>query len=289
MHRQARSGRGARTCEVCGGGLVPLRLGPADVLDRCRECGHLHRDLGSCPAGHRDLAYGGDPGLDRARLALTHRALTSGTAPRSVFEVGYGSGALLRRFVDRGAAVGGVDPGQLGVEVDPMVRKVGRLWNGSVESLPEGWFEADLVVAVHVLEHVEDPVSTLRRAASALAPGGRLVVITPAGDSWGLRAHGRSWWMLEDPTHVRFFTAASLRLAAEAAGLRPMRVDRLVVDSLATDAASLARRAGAGGPGGALAHRAVLGAAVASAPVVLGVRALAPRTRSTMRLVAEWH
>jgi SAM-dependent methyltransferase len=287
MRRQVPPGHGSRACEICGGTLDPLRLGPADVLDRCRECGHVHRDLTACPAGHRDFAYGGDPGLDRARLALTHRALVAGGPPRSVFEIGYGSGALLRRFVDRGAEVGGVDPDQLGVEVDPVVRAVGRLWAGSVESLPDGWFEADLVVAVHVLEHVEDPVSTLRRASALLAPGGRVVVVTPAGDSWGLRAHGSAWWMLEDPTHVRFFTSASLRRAAESAGLRPVAVDRLVVDSLSTDAASMARRFGVGGPGGALAHRSVLGAAVATAPVVLGVRALAPRTRSTLRLVAE--
>ncbi len=287
MRRQAGPAPGPRSCEVCGGPVGPVVLGPEDVLGRCGSCGHLHRDLASCPAGHRDLAYGGDPALDRARIALTHRALTAGSSPRSVFEVGFGSGALLRRFVDRGAVVGGVDPGQLDVAVDPVVAAVGRLWTGSVESLPDGWFEADLVVAVHVLEHVEDPVSTLRRAAAVVARGGRVVVLTPAGDSWGLRVHGRSWWMLEDPTHVRLFTAQSLRLAAEAAGLRPLRVDRLIGDSLTTDAASVARRLGAGGPRGALGHRAVLGGAVATVPAVLAMRAAAPRSRTTLRLVAE--
>lgn len=266
---------------------MPFVLGPTDVLDRCVACGHLHRDLGSCPAGHRDLAYGGDPGLDRVRLALTHHALSGRTAPRSVFEVGFGSGALLRRFLDDGALVGGVDPDQLAVAVDPQVRAAGRLWTGTVESLPDGWFEADLVVGVHVLEHVVDPRATLGKAATMLRPGGRAVFLTPAGDSWGPRTHGPSWWMLEDPTHVRFFSERSLLRAAEAAGLTRCRVDRVVVDSLSVDAASLARRRGVRDPGGVLARRSVRAAALASAPAVLALRALAPRARATLRLTAH--
>ena len=78
----------------------------------------------------------------------------------------------------------------------------------------------DLVYGVHVIEHVDDVRRTLEVARSVLAPGGRLVLVTPAADSWGLRLFGESWWLLEDPTHVRFFTMRSLRLACEGAGFR---------------------------------------------------------------------
>lgn len=281
------AGREGLPCEVCGAASAPRPLERGDVLDECTACGHLRRDLGRCPARHRDLAYGGDPGLDRIRLALTHRALVEGGQPGSVFEIGYGAGALLRRFLDAGARVGGVDPGQLGVEVDQEVLREGRLWTGGVETVPDGWFAADLVAGVHVIEHVPDPLATLRTAASLLAPGGRAVLVTPAADSWGLARYGSSWWMLEDPTHVRFFTARSLELAARRAGFTRVRVDRLLLDSLSVDVASVARRRGVGGSRGSLSSRGVLAAAAVTAPAVLGLRALRPRTRPTLRLTAS--
>ena len=275
-------------CEVCGTSLLERRIGAGDVLDVCPACGHIHRDLGRCPAFHRDVAYGGDPGLDRVRLGLTHRALLDGGRPASVFEIGFGTGSLLRRFHESGARIGGVDPGQLDVGVDEVVRREGRLWHGGVEDVPQGWFTADLVAGIHVIEHVPDPVGMLRTAASLLGPGGRAVFLTPAGDSWGPARYGSAWWMLEDPTHVRFFTARSLELAARAAGFTRVRVDRLVADSLSVDVASMARRLGVRGGHGVLARRGVLSAAAASAPVVLALRAAAPRTRATLRLTAQW-
>lgn len=245
------------------------------------------RSTTECPASHRDATYGGDPALDRARLALTHRVLLAGRHPRSVFEIGFGSGALLRRFHASGADIGGVDPHHLGVQVDPVVQSVASLWHGTLEDVPVGAFMADLVVGVHVIEHMEDPLNALRTAVMFLNDGGRLVLLTPAGDSWGPRVFGSAWWMLEDPTHVRFFTEQSLRAAAHLAGLVNIEVDRLIVDSISVDVASTARVLSTPGPEGVLARPYVKAAAVASIPAVLGVRTLLPRSRATLRLTAE--
>ena len=276
-------------CEICAAPVAERRLrGRGDnVLLECTECGHLHRDLLAAPAGHRDAAYGGEATLDRARLRLTHRLLTRDGHPSSVFEIGFGSGALLRMFLDGGARVGGVDPDQLRVGLDPVVERAGDLRRGRVEDLPEGTVDADLVVGIHVLEHVDDPARTLEAALRVTRPGGRAVFLTPGGDSLGPELHGAAWWMLEDPTHVRFFTADSLERAARAAGWSHVRVDRPVLDSLATDAASLARRLpGRERAGGVLSSRAALAGAALSAPVAAVARLAVPRLRPTLRLTA---
>lgn len=118
---------------MCGSSVVGEAIKGGCVLDRCTRCGHIERDLGRCPADHRDLAYGGEPTLDRIRLDLTHRELVRDGRPGRVLEIGYGAGSLLRRFLDDGAEVAGVDPDQLLVDVDPVVRAHGDLRVGGIE------------------------------------------------------------------------------------------------------------------------------------------------------------
>lgn len=277
-------------CEVCSASLRDRLLGGGAVLQECPRCGHLMRDLDRAPARHREHAYGGEPTLDTVRLRMTYAALRRAlpTAPASVFEIGYGSGVLLRRFLDDGAQVAGADPDQLQVDVDPLVSARGALVHGPVEAIEPGSVQADLVVGIHVLEHVQDPARTLAVARDLLRPGGMVQFLTPAGDSTGPRWWGEAWWMLEDPTHVRFFTADSLTRLARAAGLVDVHVRRPVLDSLVTDAASLARRATRRlRPAGALSSRGVLALAAATAPVVLAGRAAYPRLRPTLQLVAR--
>ncbi|RNI24602.1 class I SAM-dependent methyltransferase [Flexivirga caeni] len=266
----------------------PLPLRGGGSLRQCASCGHLTRTLPDAPAGHRDHAYGGEPTLDAWRLAVTYRTLTAGGTPDSVFEIGFGAGSLLRRFLDTGATIAGTDPDQLAVGIDPVVRSRGTLHTAPIEDLREPAEQVELVYGIHVLEHVLDPLRTLQRAAALLRPGGRVQFLTPAGDSAGLRLYGAAWWMLEDPTHVRFFTAESLRRAAESVGLIDVRVTRPALDSLVTDVASLARLGRPRPrPHGVLAQRPVLLAGLASAPVVLGARAIHPRLRPTLHLTAR--
>jgi SAM-dependent methyltransferase len=51
-----------------------------------------------------------------------------------------------------------------------------RVW-GRLEEVPAG--EWDLVIARHVLEHLESPLDALRGMQSLLAPGGTLILVLP--------------------------------------------------------------------------------------------------------------
>ena len=275
-------------CTVCGAATEPWRLDRRSSVDRCPDCGTVHRDLARAPAGARSPAYGGDPGLDRWRLAVTYRRLRRLVpAGARVFEVGFGTGALLRRFLDDGAAVAGTDPGLLHLDVDPQVAAHGDLRGGPLEEVAPGEGH-DLVLGVHVVEHVADPSAFARACHDLLRPGGRLVLVTPAADSTGATLYRGRWWMWEDPTHVRLLTPRSARRLLEDAGLVDVRVRRLVLDSLGADAASWAR---------ALVWRRLPAAGVLSsplvrllvlvtAPVVVAVRLAVPGTRAAMEICA---
>ncbi|MET1134180.1 MAG: class I SAM-dependent methyltransferase [Aeromicrobium sp.] len=260
------------------------------VLGTCPKCSHIERDPKAAPAHPRDVAYGGDPGLDRVRLALTSRTLRR-AAPLDpgarVFEIGYGGGAMLRRYLDEGHPVAGCDPDQLHVDVDPQVRAHAELHPCGIEEVPASAESADLVYGVHVVEHVQDVAATAEAAHRLLRPGGRVLFLTPAADSASLRAFSDAWWLLEDPTHVRFFSAASITRLLDDAGFRDIRITRSLTDNLTMEGGSLVRRLRPRDrPAGVLAASATRWFAIALAPVALLLRLVYPRWRPTLVVTA---
>jgi 2-polyprenyl-3-methyl-5-hydroxy-6-metoxy-1,4-benzoquinol methylase len=292
---QARAARPAAAdplppCEACGGELVRHRIGRHDVLLTCPVCGHVHRDLALCPARARAHPWGGRRDFDRVRLALTYRRLQR-LAPRrgaAVLELGFGTGSLLRRFSDDGAAVAGVDRDLLDLEVDPVVRAAGTLQRATIEQAELPGQAHDLVYGIHVVEHVDDPAAVLSKAFATLRDGGALALFTPDGTSRGLALFRAHWWNLEDPTHIRFFTPDSLTRMVEAAGFVDVRVSRVLLDSLSMETTSLLRllrrRAE---PNGVLEHDWARLLVVALTPATVLARLLVPGLAPTIEVTAR--
>lgn len=76
-----------------------------------------------------------------------------------------------------------------------------------------GTLGLDTVVALNVVEHIEDHIGTLCAMGSLLAPGGRVVVLVPS-------LPGIYGTLDEELGHYRRYTRASLQSAFEQAGLR---------------------------------------------------------------------
>ena len=134
-----------------------------------------------------------------------------------ILDAACGAGELLHYLRARGYAnAWGID---LSLEQLEHARKMG-IQNVSQADLlahlaasPSSY---ELIVASHVLEHLPKPevLECLRRMASAVRPGGRIIVLTPnAGSPLGLP------YSLGDFTHEVYFTAMSLAQAAALAGL----------------------------------------------------------------------
>jgi FkbM family methyltransferase len=85
---------------------------------------------------------------------------------------------------------------------------------------------ADAVVAVNVMEHVEDDAAFLRHAARALAPGGHLLLFVPALPA----LFGTLDQAFE---HYRRYTRPELLEKLRAAGLEPVEVRYMNVTGIA--------------------------------------------------------
>lgn len=134
-----------------------------------------------------------------------------------VLDIGCGFGEALGYYQARGCDA-------YGVEVDENIRGVAARFGYKVHV---GLFDAnayepesfDYVTMGQVIEHVADPVQTLKGVARVLKPGGRAILSTPNARGWGARVFGRRWINWHQPYHRQFFTVASMRLAAARAGL----------------------------------------------------------------------
>lgn len=59
----------------------------------------------------------------------------------------------------------------------------------------------DLIVSLHVLEHIPDPGATLRDFARWLRPGGRVLYVVPNPQGQGHRIKKDKWFAYRDDTH----------------------------------------------------------------------------------------
>ena len=138
------------------------------------------------------------------------------SAPR-VLDIGCGTGFNIECLKRHGLTnVVGLD-----VSSDALTfcrsRQLTALVRGDATRAPfrDGAF--DLILALDLIEHVQDDETAVRGLASLLAPNGALVVFTPAFQFlWGHQD--------EVSHHYRRYTAAGLRATLERAGLR---VDKL--------------------------------------------------------------
>jgi 2-polyprenyl-3-methyl-5-hydroxy-6-metoxy-1,4-benzoquinol methylase len=134
-----------------------------------------------------------------------------------LLDVGCGAGFFLDAARARGYKVSGLDLSpvpaayareRLGLDV-----QVGSLYDFDA---PPGSFEA--ITIFQTIEHDPHPAALCERLFQLLAPGGVLMVTTPAADGFVARAMGRFWFGYRNVEHVSFFSRSSLRRALEDAG-----------------------------------------------------------------------
>jgi 2-polyprenyl-3-methyl-5-hydroxy-6-metoxy-1,4-benzoquinol methylase len=143
-------------------------------------------------------------------------------AARRLLDLGCGNGHFLKTARRLGWMSYGVDTDASAAEA---ARDCGEIIGSEVNGLGadyERFF--DVVTLSHVIEHVPDPVATLRHCRRVLKPGGYVWIETPNIGSAGYEFFGASWRGLEAPRHLVLFNPASLRICLERAGFERIRI-----------------------------------------------------------------
>lgn len=155
-------------------------------------------------------------GLRREASCLKYMTLKSLPAGK-LLDVGCGGGRFMNRMRRRGWEVEGIDFDEKAT--GKIVRRYGmKTYTGDLITcaLPESSYDA--ITMSHTIEHLFDPIKTLKECLRILKPGGKLVITTPniegaAADLFG--AHWRGW---EPPRHLHLFSVASLESLLRGAG-----------------------------------------------------------------------
>lgn len=235
-------------CPLCGESQLGLHLDVPDLwqgkrgrfhLERCGACGHIFQNPQLSIAGlayyYRDFYDGlggegieqlfgvsGQPYGARADLVFAH------CSPSKWLDVGCGHGHFAHALGER-------EPGLHRAGLD--------LSDGVDDAITRGWIDEahrglfvdlapslagrfDVVSMSHYLEHTLDPRAEIAAAATALQPGGHLLIEVPDPESRLARLLGRFWMPWFQPQHLHFVSVANLEKLLAEHGLEPLVVQR---------------------------------------------------------------
>ncbi|MBL7497217.1 class I SAM-dependent methyltransferase [Frankia sp. CNm7] len=236
------------TCPWCGGGRLRKVIDGFDATQakpgrfrygRCADCRHVFLNPRLTPDGldfyYRDFYDGlGAPIMEVIAEASRDRYLSrarsvpaTSATPTRWLDVGAGMGhfCLMARSVWPDTAFHGLD---LGDALEEGTRR-GWLDHAYRGQFPElaGSFAGryDVVSMFHYLEHTLDPRAELAAAATALRPGGRLLIEVPNPDSLSARVYGPLWSGWLAPQHLNLVPADNLVTALTEHGFTVENVD----------------------------------------------------------------
>jgi 2-polyprenyl-3-methyl-5-hydroxy-6-metoxy-1,4-benzoquinol methylase len=249
-----------KPCLVCGSkdkrfmfiGKDHLHAIPGSFkVVRCRKCGlimldpqpgmqeigkyyptkyhaYARYDPGSKKEGFAIFLYklffgDGNPLLKLAFLPFKHLLRGTKIIPGGkILDVGCGNGAFLYKMQSAGMDAYGVE---LSADGAKEAQRIGlKVKCGTLEQqhYPSSFF--DVITLNHVLEHVADPVKTLKELRRILKPNGTLIIAVPNSRSLARWIFGRYWASIDVPRHLATHSPKTMRIAARKAGLKVKKV-----------------------------------------------------------------
>lgn len=157
---------------------------------------------------------------DRLALKFYYRIVSSYVKSGKVLDFGCGTGHFIKRFRKNYEAWAyDISPDALSSvqEVAPHV----NICN-SLESLTQNTF--DLIVSVHVLEHLPNPEESLVSFSELLKDGGVLLYVVPNISGMGHSLKKQKWFGYGDLSHISLYPAEKWLRWTESAGFSILKI-----------------------------------------------------------------
>jgi 2-polyprenyl-3-methyl-5-hydroxy-6-metoxy-1,4-benzoquinol methylase len=128
----------------------------------------------------------------------------------TLLDIGCGKGGFLQQMQQRGFKVNGLDVSPIACRLAS--EKVGKenIFEGDLLSANFPQRHYDIITLWHVLEHVNDPVKTLKKIHTLLKNDGLLIICCPNFNSLLRLMFKDKWYPLCTPHHLFHFTFQTL-------------------------------------------------------------------------------
>lgn len=143
-----------------------------------------------------------------------------------LIEVGSFSGIVTDHFRRAGWDAAGIEPDGRAAAYARATYGI-NVHRGTLETVDLPAASVDAIVMLHVIEHVDDPMSNVKRAHALLRRGGVFVVETPSYDSLTYRLLGRRERSISCNGHIFFYTEKTLKDLFVRAGFRIVGTERV--------------------------------------------------------------
>ena len=143
-----------------------------------------------------------------------------------IIEVGSGFGYLLKIFQQDGWEVAGIEPNAALCRYAESKNHVSTIPT-TLEKAGISSCSADVILMMHVIEHVPDPLATFQEVYRILKPGGTFVVETPCYDTLLFKLLGKRERSLSCDSHIFFFTTKTFTQISQKVGFNVWKLDRV--------------------------------------------------------------
>ena len=141
--------------------------------------------------------------------------------PLRLLDVGSGCGFFLEQCLELGIDGRGLEVSPHAVRYSTQTLKL-NVRELLLDDLP-GDESYDIITLNQVLEHVPDPLATMKQVWQHLVPGGMTWVATPNTSALERFRHGASYFNFLNKSHLTHFHRGTLKALLEKAGFRSVR------------------------------------------------------------------
>src|SRR5687767_12827719 len=231
-----------RPCPLCGNN-TPRRVGPivhpkpamvagvpleldddnAFALFACDRCGFQYRSpaipdekLLACYRAAKEDFSGWVVNPHQRRFDMMRQMILAANPPgRRILDVGCFHASFLEYL--------GGDWQRFGIEPSTGAAKVAKSKGVTVlaptlDALPPDTPPFDVITAMDLIEHLNEPMAWFRQVHEHLAPNGILLLLSGDTDAWTWKLMGSLYWYCSLPEHCAFFSRRSLEFVGEQLG-----------------------------------------------------------------------
>jgi ubiquinone/menaquinone biosynthesis C-methylase UbiE len=139
-----------------------------------------------------------------------------------ILDIGSGSGEFLIIMKQLGMKCYGIEPGKFNKEFTEKNKLEIKNYQLENAKYPDNFF--DIITMRHSLEHVQDPLKTLKEAKRILKPKGEVIIEIPNIDSTMYKRFGKYWVNLDVPRHLFNFSEKTIEKYAKKVGFKIKRM-----------------------------------------------------------------